>query len=128
MGEFFKDWRRKAGSVALLIACGLCAIMGSARLIPRRASLNMHMTCNGFEVAVQLERSAPQDSSQDWKSQFAGFEFGQVDWPDFNAVIGDKQSYFRIPMWSEILFTTLLSACLFLWKPKTKAEPDSVRP
>lgn len=156
MREFFHGWRRKAGCVALVMACAMMvfwfrsyvvsnAICYLGRDRDHRVALESgHVSWSRSVSDYSLEGSPagpdlrphwisfpipyeypdPEPDVIEYRYQWAGFK---VETVVFNYEPPARVSALQIPCWSIVLPLTLLSAYLFLWKPrpKPKGEPNA---
>ncbi|MBC7820427.1 MAG: hypothetical protein IAG10_26380 [Planctomycetaceae bacterium] len=147
MREFFKGWRRKAGLVALAMACGFMMLCFRSYLITdfitTRTSDNSYqfVTTDGGDVVWGRSRSDSligQPARWSWSSRayrrrpftlpkgwqisaqrtILGAEFMTLRREDITM------SSWRVPYWSLVLPLTLLSALLLLIKTRSAKEPN----
>jgi hypothetical protein len=148
MGEFFKGWRRKAGLVALALACALMAlcvrscmlcdelsfrafgdrhyvISQSSRLLfgtDRKSTVWGSVRHSVVRIAHMRDTDMPFDDSyleSRWRYKWVGVEWGFYEVKEFKLYGLPKNLYWcRVPYWSLILPMTLLSAWLILAKPR----------
>jgi hypothetical protein len=152
MHTFFHGWRRKAGCVALLIACAMAGMWIRSRVryeyfIVPLGSVSYGVTSmhGGLDFArmTELDSSpaytsiyksvelhiAPEDpfNGTPWD---ASFEFDwRWDWAGFHIGEGQYPSRrdqdFMIPYWAIVLPLTLLSARLLLSRPRQRQKPTA---
>jgi len=138
MHTFFHGWRRKAGVVALGLACVVATglvrsniLKGGQfvytediiRLVRNEQSSESIVSRDGVVTWVRLDRQTGRhrDDTQPhtlatFRTAFAGFPREQFITPD-----GAGIRRLVIPYWSLVLLLTLLSAYLILWKPRKRA-------
>lgn len=121
MREFFRGWRRKAGCVALVIACTIQAI-GAARgshLLLKMDLILLESDLIPYRIVVarknlKLVKVASRLSEFSW--QLIGG----------NLSITDEDICYDIPYWSLVLPPTLLSAVLLLWPRPKRARSIAI--
>lgn len=151
MREFFHGWRRKAGCVALVMACVLttgwirsqrefdCFALTDnswVHIIVQSAGGRLTLFFNSLNSAPavywwhgELSRDAePIDPMEDcvgcdieWRRDWTGFTAVSYSVKDGAEII--RTLSFIFPYWSVVLPLTLLSAYLILWKTRKKPKP-----
>lgn len=153
MGEVFKGWRRKAGCVALMMACVLMGLWMRGYRVSDALSFGIDSAgndvwLNSSRDGIRWERYFGAGGAWGWQ-QFPVPRTGTVfpfddpkwlaictiDWRwracgfDFGEWHSKQKDTFRsyywlIPYWSLVLPLTLLSAYLILWNPRKRTEPE----
>ena len=154
MREFFHGWRRKAGCVALAVACLIFGMW--TRGYARCDSVDYHSKYSASTVTlgqggVSWRRWTPSNSghlserSGQWDIDSYDATprgdvgelstHGAVVWRwNWNGLDFGESSHssgwflhYRIPYWCLVLPLTLLSAYLILWKPRprSKEQPNA---
>ena len=132
MRSFFHGWRRKAGVVSLLMACGLMVSWLRSYISEERFWIRMHDRCHVIthshgrleQISFDLAKDDGENiRSLGWFSQkHTGNLFPQWHFePDYHVVAH----------WLVVLPLTLLSAYLILWKPrkaKSSRQPANSNP
>ena len=146
--EFFPDWRRKAGSILLVVpalfTCGLirsCNTEDSVAVYSDDSIIGITSSVNGltwsryipydtFDLRLRsggwsYDRNASFDPTVDI------FQTYDVAWRwqycgfDFgegsNACYAERFVRWTVPYWSIIIPLTFLSACMILWPSRLKA-------
>ena len=143
MSDFFHGWRRKAGVATLVLACLFCCawarsltevdgfqVSRTDRLISGNGGMVWVAQTSGIRFPLlaivwygdvmgrdrdtlgMCEVSLNWDCR--WRDGIAGIERGQHDCEEFGM------RWLRIEYGSLVLFLTLLSAYLILWKPRKR--------
>lgn len=104
MREFFNDWRRKAGCVALVMACVV--------------------------AGMWLRSQFYYDGVISWDNEVEDTVYstnGSLHWSSVTREDLTIRTFRSLPYWSIVLPLTLLSAYLLLWKPrpKPKGKPNA---
>lgn len=144
MREFCKPWRRKLGSLGLLMACLFMA--GWVRSFNRGDCVSFYFGSTTTKYLISGSQSLSWESGEDrvahrlisfpklsgyaivplgdapdeytkWLWRGLGFGIGKIAFAS-----GDNFSFWRVPYWSTVAPLTLLSACLLLSKPKQKPD------
>ena len=158
MGEFFKPWRRKVGTVTLLLA--LVSVVGWVRsfyftdliTFPTANALNRLISDKHGVVWTIESQTAEEHAEVEWESLFGipvpniFFSFPQsLDlhgkvWKRNCAFLGfgflEGQIFGRestmtvriVPYWSVVFPLTLLSAYLLLSKPRKSNQKKTTEP
>jgi hypothetical protein len=130
MGEFFRGWRMKLGSVTLVMACIVASFWIRSMRIGERFSLPIGDNTDASLLSYNGRIVASLDSHPFGRRQFgfkSGYQFqaGPELWPIYHTF------YFSCSDWGIAIPLTLLSAYLLLSKPrgpiaKKPAEPTLV--
>ncbi len=145
MHTFFHGWRRKAGLVLLMMAL-MCAadwtqshlggsltyLTRTKRIVAMHGSVTLVVMDRGDQIkswiksgmsAQKADAPVPAESrwSQKWQRTFAGVDLGSDVYGNANQEL-DRATWYRVPYWSVVLFLTLLSAWLILWRPRKSAS------
>ena len=127
MHEFFKGWRRKAGCIALVMACAVSGVWIRSFVICDRLWLNMPERSKlvysvGGSIGCQARNYHHEWPIVSW-DQLKFAEAGQVlresDTTEFWRSDGES---WMITHWILLLPLTLLSAYLILWNPRKEAS------
>ena len=141
MREFFKGWRRKAGCVALVIACTLTVAWIRSHNTVDGLNISIGNRCHAIGsmrsgVAWFAWDSTSEQLKEEWTVQsHSAYEMGFhrrslaeiVElWIRSAKEMGQlNPRAWAAPYWSIVLPLSLLSAYLILWKPRKKAaKPD----
>jgi len=152
MRDFFRGWRRKAGVVALLMACIVFAawmrslefdfgLRGTSSLIASQGSLEWSRSSEFAEPHTTeplrwFHRKHTTMSGMQFEGktisrlEMAGFVAYSYRIVDFGGVSMYRVDRWLVPFWGILLPTTLLSAYLILWKPGSstpRKEPKDAR-
>jgi len=148
MREFFKGWRRKAGSMTLVMALALAGMWARSRVHEDTFRLR---TSRSTDLTVEFAGSAVKVRFQ-WETSNNGPDGGSMGpdkWLEWNTSAGSfsipilfpitqpggwashygrfykegKANAVWIPYSTSVLVSTLLSAYLILWKPRKRAAP-----
>jgi hypothetical protein len=133
MREFFRGWRRKAGCVALVMACALMGAWIRSRAISDRIVIRRygHITeylvseLSGFGWKKEIEWSliaAGGVVTDVPYCEWLGFKYGMRFAPEASLGLVAKVNVRIVPYWALTVPLTLLSAYLILWKPRTKPK------
>lgn len=144
MVEFFKGWRRKAGVLTLLIACGMCCLwMRSFRLVDIVA-FGKHRSANSIRSnqgtigwhrdIVNIFYGDRQEGSNRIEYKHL-VRWHQMSFPRYDVhrkseiqFSGESVAQFQIPYWSIVMPLTLLSAYLLIVRPKESMESQMNQP
>jgi len=152
MTEFFHDWRRKAGVVALVMSCMFA--VGWIRSLDIQDSIRIHLTVDTYSELVSgcgwLEQTfcnvqgdfmlygpiwqssavTPGNSLHyltDYnllsEKRFCGFEYSE-----YQHRAGIYFSIRRIPYWLLVILLAALSAHLLLGKPRVPKPTSAIEP
>lgn len=143
MHTFFNGWRRKAGVVALVMACVLCSgwlrsnlrdrskfiNKDFVRLVSNQRAVETLISRDGVITWMRLDYPVAGESGETelmpliwlgkprpeitFRSEFMGFCREQFRTPDNTRI-----RRVMVPYWSLVLPLALLSAYLILWKPR----------
>ena len=128
MREFFHGWRRKAGCVALVLACAVMglwfrsfAIFDVISLANGQQQHQIASASGRLFWGAWRERSRHSRPRNEWER--IGTSRRTRDEVDIQL---ESFHNFRwiIPYWSVVLPLTLLSAYLILWEPRKRTEQD----
>lgn len=147
MREFFKGWRRKVGCVTLVMACAVFVVWMRSDSIEDRVSFASGMSVHDFlsrSGTIQWHTST-RSGTIPWHTGTSGWstkaltvsdnqvyqrdpEFFKTNWSRecLGIIACETRSKFSgltarvwiAPYWMAALPPTLLSAFLFLWKPR----------
>ena len=151
MGAFFKPWRRKAGCVTLVMACVFaagwvrsheahdefdfclskrnyqCFVSNLSRLTwfrTREEPTNEFGNFRFYSATKSWTRSFLTDGLCTWRWRYCGFEFGEsVESPSMAKVF-----VWSVPYLAIVIPLTLLSAWLFLSKPRPATTKQTTEP
>ena len=141
MREFFRGWRRKVGVVTLVMACAVLVVwMRSCAILDVfRFSTDHRCQCIASIPGVLTWWSwdGKDSTAQFWEVMNVNSPEGIESLANQNrhrASMGESLSggaapirnmrLAVIPYWSLVLPLTLLSAYLFLWKPRQRTGSD----
>lgn len=117
MWSFFHSWRRMAGCVTLLMACGFTSLW-----------IRSYIVFDQIAVAGMLFISNSGCFVCSWLGW--GSDLDIVNWYSETASPFSEDWYFgtdgvRLPFWAISVPLALLSAYLILCKPSTRTEEDT---
>jgi hypothetical protein len=128
MREFFKGWRRKAGCVALVMAClsatGLVRSCIATDCVELQTEQRFFGVCSCRAYLIFVTCNETRDNQP-----FVNWEIGGIEPIEHDDSSGSMiytwvtphrtpNECLLIPYWSLVLPLTLLSAYLILWKPR----------
>lgn len=142
MREVFKGWRRKVGCVTLVMACvfaaGWLRSLHSREFLfiefefPIGGRINVYTSANQMDILLQR--------STGWEFNFGEvspivtpnalndvwlFDVQTIEEEIVDDVLQVAPGYeVRIYFHAIVIPLTLLSACLILWKPRKRTEPE----
>jgi hypothetical protein len=145
MREFFRGWRRKAGCVALVMACVVTGCSLRARIVcdeflfgnghgAEIRAIGLHRVgikwtvyedpavvfsagwnSHPYAVGGDSFEKVLREHPREWEWRISGFSSGQIRNISSD---GDRLTFQIVPYWFLIIPLTLLSAYLILWKPR----------
>jgi hypothetical protein len=153
MREFFRGWRRKAGCVALVMACALMGLwmrstvtfdsvffyFGSVRWgissvdsriwFLKSTPLSGESMATWFSQRYQALFDPMKNANVVWRNDWGGFHIGRYHRQLLNQTATGEfvADSCMIPYWCFVLPLTLLSAYLILWKPKKRESGPTQR-
>jgi hypothetical protein len=130
MREFFQGWRRKAGTVTLVLALAVAGIWMRSRIVcdtlqfKFRGRLHDIVSYSNQTSGVSWKYELEFPEVMDWGS----VPLKEVDVDDIEGTLANYREAYRdlgfsewhIPYWSLVLPLTLLSAYLILGKPRKR--------
>jgi hypothetical protein len=136
MKEFFCGWRRKAGTVTLVMALAVAGIWMRSRVV-----------CDTLQFKFggrlhDIVSYSNQTSGVSWKFDLAfpevldwgSIPLNEVDADDIEGTLANYREGYRdlgffewhVPHWLLVLPLSLLSAYLILWKPRKQSSPNQL--
>ena len=118
MREFFHGWRRKAGCVLLVMACGLATSWVRSWTI--EDSIDFMLGHRQQRITSDKERllwgawDFTESGTYGWSSK----PHPELSGGGFVIFNSQRPSFWTISHWTVVLPLTLLSAYLILWKPR----------
>ena len=134
MREFFHGWRRKAGCVAMVMACALAGMWARSRVIQDIVFLDFGSRVHTFHtyggvLTWNRHNETPgQPNITTWTRRSMGHdEFSQAMLKFMeNESWRFERTVWIIPFRKLVPWCAILSAYLLFWKPrKRKAETDA---
>jgi len=139
MGEFFKGWRRKAGCVALVMACVLMAGWVRSAFCCDTIGYDVFSCIGGLEhsqglwsgwaIVSSVDANGTMTEDREEYGPFTHaelrdyFESRPISWGKYYP--DGSVTYWRVPYWSIVIPLTLLSGYLLLVKPRPKKPTES---